>query len=205
MIACRSTSIRSRHCQALKTAVNKDTLATGQEQADSSAAQRHNKDSTACNYKDYKDKDVMLGASNHYKLPISYRKRMAGRFRNVIAMINAPAAHRADIMIGTSSPALVAIDTKVNISGSVNLKARTWRDATNMIDANVDSARAITSSIDNLPDPPASEIATTGKVVMSSGTKFKRLNLVAAADATYRIDAAAASASAITALIGAIS
>ena len=37
----------------------------------------------------------MLGASNHYKLPISYLGRTAGRFRNVIAMINAHAAHRA--------------------------------------------------------------------------------------------------------------
>ena len=92
MIACRSTSIRSRHCQALKTVVNKYTLATGQEQADSSAAQRHNKDSTACNFKDHEDKDVMLGASNHYKLPISYFYTTAGRLRDVIATISAHAA-----------------------------------------------------------------------------------------------------------------
>ena len=41
-----------------------------QEQAESSAAPQHTKDSPACN-KNYKNKDVMLGASNHNKLPIT--------------------------------------------------------------------------------------------------------------------------------------
>jgi hypothetical protein len=86
----------------------------------------------------------------------------------------------------------------------VNSKAHIWRDATNVIGSDVDSAHASTASIGIFFDPSITKIATTGEVVMSSETKFKRLNLISAADATYTIDASAASASAITALIGAI-
>ena len=72
----------------------KDTGLQGPARATSSTAPRHNQDSTACN-KTYKDhEDVMLGASNRNKLPISYFYTTAGRIRDVTAMIHARAAHQ---------------------------------------------------------------------------------------------------------------
>ena len=68
------------------------------EQANSSAAQQHTKDSPACN-KDYKDKDAMSRASNEHQLPISWH------LRDVTAMIHARTARAANTMININSRA----------------------------------------------------------------------------------------------------